>query len=170
MPVTLKFDVSGSFMGFKLEFNYAAINNEYDVTVNKIFANKIDSTTELLTRSTMKQDNDEEALRHIHIDQDLRKKEMRKQIKEYEKQARQKKQEDQNVVIDEYVDIDSLAYKKDSVYWAEIRPIPLTTLELKNYEAKDSLIIERKKEEAKDSIKAEKNKKFRIEHLIVGNN
>jgi hypothetical protein len=91
-------------------------------------------------------------------------------MKEYEKQARKAEQSDQNVMIDENIEIDSMAYQKDSSYWAKIRPIPLTSLEIKNYEAKDSLVIVRKKEEEKDSIRNEKNKKFRIEHIIVGNN
>lgn len=170
MPVTLKFDVTGSFMGFKLEFNYAAINNEYEVSINKQFIDEIDSIEEDPSLSLIKKDDHNESLSNILIDEDLSKKDMRKRMREYEKQALKEEQGDQDLIVVEQVDIDSMAYKKDSTYWAKIRPIPLTPLELKNYEAKDSLMIERKEVERKDSIRRERNKKFQPEHILIGNN
>jgi len=170
MPVTLKFDVSGSFMGFKLEFNYAAINNNYDVSINKQFVTAVEPIAKTKNSIVSEKEDSSESLNNIQIEQDINKKEMRKQMKEYEKQARKTEQTDHDVIINENLEIDSMAYNKDSSYWATIRPIPLTTLEMKNYEAKDSLIVVRKKEEKKDSIRNEKNKKFRFEHIFVGNN
>jgi hypothetical protein len=169
MPVTLKFDVTGSFMGFKLEFNYAAINNDYEVTINKQFVDDLDSTLGDPNKNLISKDVRNESLSNITIDQDLSKKEMRKKMKEYEKQALEAESGNQDIIVVEQVDIDSMAYKKDSAYWAKIRPIPLTTLELKNYQARDSLLIIRKKEERKDSLKRERNKTFRPEHVIIGN-
>lgn len=45
--------------------------------------------------------------------------------------------------------IDDKATKRDSVYWDSIRPVPLTLLEIRDYQVKDSVEIQR--ELAKDS-------------------
>ena len=170
MPVTLKFDVTGSFMGFKFEFNYAAVNNDYEVELNKEYLPQIDSVnTDLLSDKTSAEEI-KDSLEIIDFSKDISKKEMRRQMRAYEKEALEAEEKSKDVVINESMEIDSMAYKKDSAYWATIRPIPLTSLELKNYEAKDSLLIIRKEEETKDSIRQEKNKKFRFEHIFIGNN
>jgi len=170
LPVTLKFDVTGSFMGFKFEFNYAAVNNNYEVSLNKEYLSEEDSISSDLVKDQITITEASDSLEIIDFSKDISKKEMRQQMRAYEKEALKAEEENHDVVINENVEIDSLAYKKDSIYWAKIRPIPLTTLELKNYEAKDSLIVIREEEKRKDSVRNEKNKKFRIEHVIVGNN
>ncbi len=50
------------------------------------------------------------------------------------------------------------ANKKDSLYWEAIRPIPLTTLEKKDYVVKDSLRIIKDSKQYKDSIDRVDNK------------
>ncbi len=170
MPVTLKFDVTGSFMGFKFEFNYAAVNNNYEVNLNKEYISQVDSIISDIVKDEIANSEVSDSLGIIDFSEDISKKDMRRQMRAYEKEALKAEEENQDIVINESVEIDSLAYKRDSTYWATIRPIPLTTLELKNYEAKDSLIVIRKEEKKKDSVRSERNKKFRIEHIIVGNN
>ena len=169
MPVTLKFDVTGSFMGFKFEFNYAAVNNNYEVKLNKEYVSEVDSIGSVLISDNISGTQTTDSLEIIDFSKDISRKEMRRQMRAYEKEAL-KAEENQDVVINESLEIDSLAYKKDSAYWATIRPIPLTSLEIKNYEAKDSLMVIRKEEEKKDSIRYERNKKFRVEHIFIGNN
>jgi hypothetical protein len=59
--------------------------------------------------------------------------------------------------------IDSLAVKRDSVYWTEVRTIPLNDEELKSYARKDTI------QAYVDSIKkAEENSKFKFSDLIFG--
>jgi hypothetical protein len=170
MPVTLKFDVTGSFMGFKFEFNYAAVNNNYEVSLNSEYVTEIDSSGGELLSENIYGTEITDSLEIIDFSKDISKKEMRRQMRAYEKEAFKAEEENQDVVINESMEIDSLAYKKDSAYWAAIRPIPLTTLEIKNYEAKDSLMVIRKEEEKKDSIRYERNQKFRVKHIFIGNN
>ncbi len=170
MPVTLKFDVTGSIMGFKFEFNYAAVNNNYEVNLNREYVSEVDSTVGELLSDKISGTEIADSLEIIDFSKDISKKEMRRQMRAYEKEALKAEEESQDVVINESMVIDSLAYNKDSAYWAAIRPIPLTTLEIKNYEAKDSLMVLRQEEEKKDSIRYERNKKFRIEHIFIGNN
>ncbi|EAY30239.1 DUF5686 and carboxypeptidase regulatory-like domain-containing protein [Microscilla marina] len=50
------------------------------------------------------------------------------------------------------------ANKKDSTYWSKIRPIPLTTTEVKDYREKDSLQVIKDSKPYKDSVDAKRNK------------
>jgi hypothetical protein len=171
LPVSTKFDVDGSIMGFDLEFNYVAINNDYEVSLNSnldhIDAGQDDNS--LKSRSEVKT-NKEESI-PFSEEGELSKKEMRKLMKEYEKEAlvAHEMDEDKDVIINETLEIDSMAHRHDSAYWRNIRPIPLTPGELMGYQQRDSLIAIQKTKEAEDSIKNEKNKTFRPGHIITGN-
>lgn len=57
------------------------------------------------------------------------------------------------------------ANKRDSLYWAEARPIPLTPLEIKDYQVKDSLKLIRESKPYQDSLDQQRNK-FRMGNLI----
>tara|TARA_B100000795_G_C22802749_1_gene442832 strand:+ start:1261 stop:3732 length:2472 start_codon:yes stop_codon:yes gene_type:complete len=50
------------------------------------------------------------------------------------------------------------ATEKDSSYWTSLRPVPLTTEEVKDYKIKDSLKVVRKSEKYLDSINKQQNK------------
>ena len=169
MPVTHKFNVEGSFMGFEVEFKYAAINNYNSTVLN----DQLDHTYAInIVEKPDSVQRVNESLEPVIAggDQQMTKKEMRKKMRELEKEALQENdKKEKEVVINRYRHIDSTAYDKDSAYWAAIRPIPLSSLEMKNYELKDSLIIETKKEQKKDSLRDERNKSFRIEHVLIGN-
>jgi len=59
------------------------------------------------------------------------------------------------------------ANEKDTSYWSEVRPIPLTKIELKDYVKKDSLEILWNTETYRDSIDRINNK-FKLMNLLVG--
>ncbi len=48
--------------------------------------------------------------------------------------------------------------EKDSIYWATVRPIPLTSIEVRDYRIKDSIQIIRDTKEFKDSVDQHNNK------------
>ena len=50
------------------------------------------------------------------------------------------------------------ATKKDSVYWNNLRPVPLTSEEVKDYSIKDSIKVVRKSKKYLDSLDAKRNK------------
>ncbi len=59
------------------------------------------------------------------------------------------------------------ANKKDSLYWQDIRPIPLTTEEMNDYVKKDSIQEIRESKTYKDSVDRQRNK-FGITDVIFG--
>ncbi len=96
-------------------------------------------------------------------------KELKTLMKEYEKQE-QKQQPDPTIIAITDFKIDSGAYKKDSTYWASVRPIPLTDEEIKGYRTTDSLANEQRKKEAGDTLRrSNKNKSgFQPWDVIIG--
>ncbi|MDR0232923.1 MAG: DUF5686 and carboxypeptidase regulatory-like domain-containing protein [Dysgonamonadaceae bacterium] len=61
------------------------------------------------------------------------------------------------------IESDSLALKRDSLYWSDIRVIPLNTEELKSYEKKDSIQM------YVDSLRENRNnRKFKPSDIIFG--
>jgi hypothetical protein len=98
---------------------------------------------------------------------EITRKELNTILKDYEKQE-QKQQKAPEVVSETTFTIDSLAYKKDSTYWKEIRPVPLTEIEVRGYQKMDSLaVVERKKEEG-DTTKQSKHKGFQPWDILIG--
>jgi hypothetical protein len=76
-------------------------------------------------------------------------------------------QYNKNFFKNDIVVIEKGANKKDSSYWAENRPIPLTELEIKDYRKKDSIAKITENPKYIDSVDRRKNK-FKINNLING--
>src|SRR5690606_491651 len=93
-------------------------------------------------------------------------KELNSIIKEYEK-AEIGQMEAPDIISNTTMTIDSGAYKKDSTYWASVRPVPLTPDEVKGYHKQDSLAVIEKKKEAADTLIDSKHKKYKRMHLII---
>ena len=58
----------------------------------------------------------------------------------------------------EIMSVEQDANKRDSIYWQKIRPIPLTSTEVKDYYVKDSLFVIKESRPYKDSIDRKSNK------------
>lgn len=176
MPVSQQFDIGGRFFGFEFVYNYLATVSDYKIELNpdlqveemKVIDEKIfkDEAKQLAQKHEQKNQQLQERLAS---DKEITRKELRSIIKEYEKQERKESAEPE-VLSNTTFKIDSGAYKKDSAYWAKIRPIPLTTEELKGYQKTDSIAIEERKKEEGDTVKrSEKNKKgFQPWDLLLG--
>ena len=67
----------------------------------------------------------------------------------------------------EVMTVSAGANKKDSTYWNEVRPVPLTTLEVKDYREKDSMQVIKESKPYKDSVDAKRNK-LGVSDLIIG--
>ena len=65
------------------------------------------------------------------------------------------------------LEVKESANKKDDVFWQEVRPVPLSTIEVKDYRVKDSIQVIKKSKNYKDSVDHIRNK-FRITNLVFG--
>jgi len=69
-------------------------------------------------------------------------KELRQMVREYEKEDSKTDTLSGFTTITSF-SVDTFARKRDSLYWEEIRPVPLSTFEVKGYQFVDSLAAER---------------------------
>lgn len=67
----------------------------------------------------------------------------------------------------EVLAIERNANERDSAYWAEIRPVPLTVEEVADYHTKDSLQVIKESKPYQDSLD-KKNNKFSASNLLLG--
>ncbi|MEM7549279.1 MAG: DUF5686 and carboxypeptidase regulatory-like domain-containing protein [Bacteroidota bacterium] len=65
------------------------------------------------------------------------------------------------------VKVERESNQRDSIYWSQIRPIPLTQEEVIDYEVKDSIRFVKESKEYKDSIDRKSNK-FTVSNLFLG--
>ena len=164
MPVTQKYKFEGSFMGFDVVFNYLASLSNYDIVPNKdlsheivVIDEKIEDVPEEVatvdkTTDNLKKDNDK-----------LTRKDLEKLIEEYEEQ--EETAETENVISDYWSSVDSTARKKDSTYWATIRPVPLTEKEKAGYRVDDSVYVA----EQADSTRKKEGGAFGFGDIFFGN-
>lgn len=78
-----------------------------------------------------------------------------------------KEQFEKKTFTNEIAKIEKDANKKDTLYWNENRPVPLTEEEIGDYHKKDSIKTLRKSEVYMDSIDAKHNR-FKIQKLLTG--
>ncbi len=181
LPVSHKFKVDGKVFGFEFEYNYLASVSNYKIAVNpKLYVEKMEVIDEKKEKALAKEiekkqktvtkkktDDTKKLQERLAAGEEITRKELKTIVKEYEKEER-KQQKEPEVVSDNTFSIDSLAYKKDSSYWALVRPIPLTREEIKGYEKADSISkIERAKEEG-DTLKRSKHKGFQPWDIVTG--
>ncbi len=176
MPVSHQFDGSGKILGVAFEFQYLATVSKYDVELNTDLAtdfvlldeksekDEIEARDEKLEIAVPDMSETEEKL--VNGDEVTRK-ELRKLLREYEKESRKEKEEP-TVMETRKMSIDSLAYKSDSAYWAEKRPIALTTREVKGYAVQDSMVAAQEAKAIGDTLDIGE-KGFKASHLLLGN-
>lgn len=187
MPVSQTFLVGGSVFGFEFEGQYLATVKDYQLFLNPSLKHTItvvdekkveqkpkSSTTPstkpkttATTKSTVKSEKVGAIQQKLSEGKEVTNKELNQLIKEYEKEE-QKKQPEPDVLSDRSFKIDSTARKKDSVFWAEMRPAALDSEEVRGYKKADSMSMVEKKREEGDSLKTSKSKGFQPWDLILG--
>ncbi len=146
MPVTQKYFFEGALLGFEFEYNYLASVSKYVIAPNtdlnpeiELLDEKIDDVPEEVKEAKIVKADTKKELKKE--DKKVTNKQLEEMIDEYEEQEQTAKEEDKNVVSDYWYEVDSTAKKKDSLYWAEIRPVPLTQKEVEGYKAADSIYV-----------------------------
>jgi hypothetical protein len=150
MPVSYKFEINISIIGFKADAGYGssikynsvspniALKKPQNISIfsnNKVIVqNKQDDTIQTKTRKQIEKilTKDELTNRDMMKLSGL----MEKESKEAKSDSSRKSLEVKDRVIQT---IEKDASKKDSSYWAEIRPIPLSEAEYKSLRVSDSL-------------------------------
>jgi hypothetical protein len=177
MPVTHKFEVYGSLLGFDVRYDYLAAVRNYAITLNDNLPAELlvyDEKTEDAIVDAAEQEplTTAEEANPLLMQKEFSRKELRKALREFEKQEREEQPEPE--VISNYsYSIDSTASKADSLYWIEVRPIPLSEREVKSYMKLDSIAkveVEEKKEAVEgdgEQVKERKNN-LKIGRVITG--
>lgn len=191
LPLNNIFDVSGKFFGFKFEYRYFANSTDYVVAVNPDLQwNDLDIVDDKLAKKEAKEADEQfsksstdEAITQLAQGEEVSRKQLRKILKEYEKQERNDFEQDTMKDVTEVSDfeIDTMAYKRDSVYWSKIRPVPLTKYEVKGYQVQDSIALVTKEEQEAEgdsvavtigssgsSVSARKRSDFQLKDIILG--
>lgn len=171
MPATHTYSFGGKFFGFAGEYTYLASTRDYKITLNpdllvetKIIDEKVDEVPKEITTFNRK----ESALEQMANADQMTKKDFRKLINQYEKEAAQE-MEELAVVSERNYSIDSLATKRDLSYWDSIRPVKLTDEEIRGYIRDDSLaVIEAAKTSDVDSIAKKARRKFSPGDILTG--
>lgn len=180
LPVSHTFNVDDKIMGFAFEFTYLATVNDYKIEINpdlnydfEVIDEKIEKEIAAEAKAALKENPFTEIEEQLSKGGDITRKDLRKMIKEYEKEER-KEQKEPEVIVSNKFEVDSSAYKRDSLYWAEIRPVPLSAFEVKGYELVDSMAkVEAMENNEQDSIISQQSKrknggKFGAGAILVG--
>ncbi|WP_375579190.1 DUF5686 and carboxypeptidase regulatory-like domain-containing protein [Marivirga tractuosa] len=172
MPITHQFDVDGKLMGVGFEGKYLASMSDYNIELNPALPRKI----KILDKDDSEQGKMTEEI--IEEAQELVKNEKKEEVAVKSEdlsdimKAYKKTQQDslakQDVIGVYDFEVDSAAYNQDSMFWAQIRPIPLSTDEARGYAKIDSLNVINDEQLEKDSVKAEKKTSFQITDILVG--
>lgn len=148
LPVHEIYDVSGSLFGFGFEYRYFAKLNDYDIKLNpdlEVPVIVLDEKIESEKAQIEENDNDEKSFsdKKAGLDpgEELSAKQLRKMMREYEKEEIELLPEVDTITVStsQQQVIDSSAYRRDSSYWEEVRPMPLTDYEVKGYARQDSI-------------------------------
>ena len=182
MPVTQNFNVGGSVFGFEFEGQYLATVKDYKLFLNPALKHEVIVVDEKkvepppavakATKTQTARPNDpvgraNTIQQKLADGKEVTNKELNQLIKQYEKEE-QKKQPEPEVLSDRSFKVDSMARKKDSVFWADMRPAPLEKEEVRGYVKADSFAIIEKKREEGDSLKDSKSKGFQPWDLLIG--
>ncbi|MCB9300178.1 MAG: carboxypeptidase-like regulatory domain-containing protein [Lewinellaceae bacterium] len=164
LPVSHKFLVDGKILGFAFEYNYLATVSNYKIELNPDLPSDFTVIDEKLNKELAAQLKNQAKDKNAGIEeklasgQELTRKDLRRIMREYEKEEQQA-QEEPEVVMNTTFTVDSLARKRDSLYWAEIRPVPLTQMEVRGYVRADSLARVEAEEAKADSLESVGRKK-----------
>lgn len=184
MPVTATFDITGKLFGFGFEYKYLASLSDYQLTLNpdlprdfKIIDEKLNKDLANELKELAKEDpKTASAKERLYTGEEVTRKELRRIMREMEKEeSREAKaaSEAPPVVSDYTYEVDSNAYKQDSAFWATIRPVPLTEVEVKSYARRDSIakaekIAAENRPDSTDQDYVNSNGRFGLGDLLWG--
>ncbi len=173
LPVSQQFFVEGKIFGFEFVADYLATVRNYKITLNPALSQEMTVIDETVQKEQAREvekkysKKGQQLQQRLESGKEVTRKELNQMVKEYEK-AEQKGQKEPDVIEERSFKVDSLAYKKDSTFWSEMRPTPLTKQEMKGYKVTDSMSIVQKRRDEGDSLKPSKSKGFQPRDVLIG--
>ncbi len=173
LPVSQQFEVEGRIFGFEFVAEYLATVKDYKITLNPALPLEMTVIDETVQKEQAKEvekkysKKGQQLQQRLEAGKEVTRKELNQMVKEYEKAERQE-QKDPEVIEETTFKVDSLAYKKDSTFWAEMRPVQLTREEVRGYKVNDSISEVQRKREEGDSLKPSKSKGFQPWDVLIG--
>jgi hypothetical protein len=173
LPVSQQFFVEGRVFGFEFVADYLATVKDYKITLNPslpVEMTVIDETVEKEQAKVVEKKfnkKNQDLQKRLAEGKEVTRKELNQMVKAYEK-AEQKEQKAPEVIQETVYKVDSLAYKKDSTFWKDMRPVSLTKEEERGYHVADSMSTVQKKREEGDSLKPSKSKGFQPWDILTG--
>ncbi|SMG50429.1 CarboxypepD_reg-like domain-containing protein [Marivirga sericea] len=172
MPITHQFDVEGKLMGVGFEGKYLASMSKYKIELNPALPRNIkildkdDAEQGKMTEEIIQEAND---LVNTQKQEKVavKSEDLSDIMKDYKK-AQQDSLAKQDIIGIYDYEVDSSAFNQDSVFWAQIRPIPLSTDETRGYAKLDSINVVQEIKASKDSTKNVKKRTFQLTDIIVG--
>ncbi|MEO0732397.1 MAG: DUF5686 family protein, partial [Bacteroidota bacterium] len=143
LPITTTLDASGKIFGFAFEYHYLSTIGDYNITLNPDlggYVEVIDEKSQPEVAKRVKKANRDvsDIEQKLNDGGELTGKEIRKLMREYEREER--KESDEPEVVSNYAYVDSTAETiTDTAAWAALRPVPLTEQEKRGYAISDSL-------------------------------
>jgi hypothetical protein len=164
MPINQQFHINGGIYGFKGKgdliisqtFSKLKINPAFQADIQVLDGKKESVSGLKLSNQDMKAEKLEEL---VAKQKSFSAKNLKKLMKEYEKQDLKVKEEkgedvDMNFSRDTKTEIDSMAHLRSTVFWDSIRSVPLTNAEITSYHRLDSIVVIKEgTQEQKDSLK-----------------
>jgi len=175
MPVSMQAIVSGKVFGFDFAGSYNATVKEYKIKLNPALPVEMQVIDEKLEKEEAKKvtkqfsQKNQQLKQRLENGKEITNKELKQLAKEYEK-AERVKQKEPDVISESHFSIDTMAYKKDSTFWADIRPAPLDKEEVRGYKKTDSISEVQRKRDEGDTLKSKrKHKGFNPFDILTGN-
>ena len=176
LPVTHRIEVTGKVLGFDLEYKYLATVADYAIELNTDLKNDFEVVDEKVDQELAKALAEEEKSaadtsgvspdpKAFKQQQRYTRQQLKRALRDYEKEL-DRQEEAPEVVSDFNLAVDSLAYEKDSAYWATVRPVPLNLRERQSYRKLDSLAVAEENENPEDD--GTNKKRGSVGSLLLG--
>lgn len=169
MPLNQRYAINGAYLGVKFTGQFVSSVTFKEFVVNpafvedvKVIDEKINKPANVLSNRDIKGQTLAES---VAKQKEFSTKNLKKLIKEYEKQeykARKERKEDVAVTRNDSIMVDSLASKRSNAFWDSLRTVPLTSAEANSYVRRDSLKVIQRVEARKDSSKAKRDTSQRV--------
>ena len=173
MPVVQKFHFNIKIFGVKAQYKYLASVSNYELVKNgellgtvSLVDTKIEEAPEKI-KEVKKGKVDEGIDKVFKEEKDISARQFIELMEDYEQREKEESGE-KDVLSDYSFTVDSLAKTKDSTYWANIRPVPLTQKEKDSYLLDDSVYVAEKEERANDSTRLADGDRFSLWDPLFG--